>query len=419
MRHSPALFDAAGNVLDSFSNEAGLRRTFDGTGWYVATTAGERALSDAAFASAVATYKAGLPGPSAYNIGVYYFPGWVDGGVAARPLPWDFLAGYPERWPMQGRYQEGNQHVARNQLREMAYAGIDFMAIDWYWNGATFLNAAVDAFKIAIPAIASPVKYCLMWDNSLSGGIYPASIGDWTNIYTDWINNHFKNGASTRPEYYTIGGKPVVILFSPDSMRLRANALYPAFAAGETATLQMLNAANSAAVAAGLSGIYFIGCMKGQTFWVGAGKYMANNGYSAQTAYLNHDELTDKSTAHGPLAHSYAELDQINRREWAWNIANGSLPYVLPVTAGWDRRPWGGSGVAPYNDAAHDNCIPTGEEWRGHLAAAKATLDANTAKTLNTMLIYAFNERGEGGIVEPSKTLKTDRLDDIRTIFGT
>lgn len=417
MKHSPTLRDSSGRVLDSFKNDTKTRRLFDGSGWYYSTTEAEKVA--ATFAADVTTYKAGLSTNTNYQIGAYYFPGWVDGGVAARPLPWDLLADYSERWPMQGKYQEGNQYVAENQLRQMAYAGIDFMAVDWYWNGATFLNNAVDAFKTAIPAISSPVKYCLMWDNSLSSGAYPTTLTDWQNIYNHWIAQHFKDGASARSAYYTIDGKPVVILFSPDSMRLRANALYPAFASSETATLQMLTAANDAAIAAGLSGIYFIGCMRAQSFWVGAGKYMANNGYSGQTAYLTHYNLLDQNTTHGPLAHSYAELDQIVRTEWTWNLANGSLPYLVPVTAGWDRRPWGGSGVSPYNDAAHDNCEPTASEFGVHLTAAKDAIDANPSRTLNTIICYAWNELGEGGYLEPTDGRSVSFLDQIKQTFNT
>lgn len=419
MKHSPTIKDSTGRILDSLPNDRTTRRLFDGSAWYYSTTATERVQSDATYAAGVVTYKAGLPANAAYKIGCYYFPGWVDGGVAARPLPWELLDEYPERWPMQGKYQEGSQYVAENQLRQMAYAGIDFMAVDWYWNGATFLNNAVDAFKIAIPAISSPVKYCLMWDNSLSGGTYPTTLTDWQNIYTHWITTHFKDGAATRPAYHTIDGKPVVILFSPDALRTRANALYPAYAASETATLQMLTAANDAAIAAGLTGIYFVGCMRAQNFWVGAGKYMANNGYSAQTAYLTHYELSDHNTTAGPLAHTYSDLDQINQSEWAWNIENGSIPYFVPVASGWDRRPWGGSGVAPYNDAAHDNCTPTEAEWSAHLVAAKQAVDANQGRTANTLMVYAWNELGEGGYIEPTQGRRVSFLDQIKSVFST
>ncbi len=54
---------------------------------------------------------------------------------------------------------------------------------------------------------------------------------------------------------------------------------------------------------------------------------------------------------HPALAAAYAD-------HWGWMLDRGAHPYLLPVTSGWDRRPWGGS-----TDPRHDHSTPSRQEF--------------------------------------------------------
>jgi hypothetical protein len=93
-------------------------------------------------------------------------------------------------------------------------------------------------------------------------------------------------------------------------------------------------------------------------------------------------------------------------------------PYVPYLPSGWDPRPW--KDPRPAFDA------PTRDEWLAALRKITATLDANanlgvrleTGQRQKMLLIYAWNEFGEGGIVAPTQGEGMMKLQAIRLVFG-
>jgi hypothetical protein len=89
-------------------------------------------------------------------------------------------------------------------------------------------------------------------------------------------------------------------------------------------------------------------------------------------------------------------------------------PYV---PAGWDPRPW--------QDPRPSFAFPTRAEWTGALSRVKAALDKYPRLGIpveggrkKMLLIYAWNEFGEGGIVAPTRGEKGMKLDAIESVFG-
>ena len=329
-----------------------------------------------------------------YQIGVFYFPGWKDKQVGApSPLPWETIKAFPEREPALGWYDEGTDDVMRQQLSWMQSYGIDFVVFDWYFveGQKVVLDHALAAYMRA--PNRSKTKFSILWANH-SG--MPKNLIDWQMMVGYWVKYYFPS-----PEFMKINDRPVVYVFSADSLRKQAESF------GIT-TKDLLDNAQSLAHAAGFAGIEFI---------AGTGAYLSiikthakDSGYSGFSAYNYHQgPLTPDNTS----SHSYKELDQGYRTHWQRFAQKGNLPLIVPMTSGWDKRPWGGS-----KDPAHDNSLSTPDEFGKHLEAAKSFMDANPTLTKHTGVICCWNEFGEGSYIEPTKKDGFSYLEKVKKVFG-
>lgn len=339
---------------------------------------------------------------SEYTIGVYYYPGWSPGIKGpSLPDPWKPIYAYPEKKPYLGWYDDSRVKTLEQQLKWMHQYGIDFVAFDWYWeNGRPATESSVGAYLKA-PS-KSKVKYALLWANH---GKIPNARKQWEDMIDYWLVQHLKN-----PEYLQIEGQPVVFIFSGDDLRDNARN-------DGTNTQTLLNIAQDKARAKGLKGIYFVFSTPATEYWVKA--FAIESNFSALSAYNYHFGITHtfvggkyKETIL-PASHSYKELDEGYRMQWQWILENSKLPYFIPMTSGWDKRPWGGS-----KDPLHDNSMSTPDEFEAHLKSAKSMMDSYPKKTKRIGLICCWNEYGEGSYIEPTKKHGFSYLERLKAVFG-
>lgn len=335
----------------------------------------------------------------ATEIGVYYFPGWASNSrywKDLKGLPGSQSPGksWPDREPMLGFYPEEKMWVAEQHIDWAAANGITFFAYDWYWtaNGIT-LNHAIDNFLHA--KNKKKLKYTILWANHNSE---PSSLNQFIAIVDHWLNNYFAD-----PQFLKVDDKPVVIIFSPQHLRDKSAKF------GKT-TSELFEIARQRARAKGLKGIYFVGATYANSFWVS--DYLPKNGYDALTAY-NYHSKGFKGEYKGKISPSttYAELVDGYKSNWDWILKNSSLPYFIPLTSGWDSRPWG-------SNTDHDKCSGTPVEFKKMLYDAKATMNKYPEKTKGIALIYAWNEFGEGAYIEPTKKWGMQYLQAIKDVFG-
>lgn len=325
---------------------------------------------------------------SAYDIGVIYFPGWKNNAPGApSALPWvpiQTLA--PNRQPVQGYYAEGQVSVMETQLSQMQYAGIKWMAMDYYWdNGQEFLYHASDALFQATNR--GDIKFLLFWANH---GTAPTSLVDFDNMVDNWISRYF-----SKSYYKKIDGVPLVMVFSIEDLEQAATLF------GYTVK-QLFDRANQRVFNAGLGGVKFVGSA------VSSNPYYTTAGCSALSIYNFHYNSLNT------LAHSYQELDEGYRVIWNRIFTTATMPYITPMTAGWDKTPWGGwSG-----DPLHDQCQSTASSFKNHMLAAKSYMDTFPDVSLKMGLICAWNELGEGSYVEPTVERGNTYLDAIKEVFG-
>ncbi|SAL38243.1 glycoside hydrolase family 99-like domain-containing protein [Caballeronia concitans] len=327
------------------------------------------------------------------NVGVYYYPGWKHSPPLVNDHPWDAIRKYGGREPLLGWYDEGSVDVATRQLQWMHDYGIDFVIYDWYWvnEGGAALTQAIDAY-LKSPARSS-VKFSILWANHTDT---PSSVEQFDAIVDYWIAHYFGQAS-----YYRVNGMPVVFIFAPYDLQGKASSF-------GTDVSQLFERAREKAVQAGLPGIYFVATSQAVAGPVE--QDLPDMGYAAISAYNYHFGLDGSWSRNTPLSHSYAELAGGYRKSWMWILAHSKLPYFVPVTSGWDKRPWGGS-----PDRLHDMSYGTPGEFGEHLRQAQAVLDQYPEKTLRTVVICCWNEFGEGSYIEPTRKWGFDYLKQIRT----
>jgi hypothetical protein len=330
------------------------------------------------------------------RIGVYYFPGWTDKSNEWWSPPWNKIKPYPERKPLLGYYPEGKVWVSEKHIEWMHSYGIDFVIYDWYWteNNSPKLDHALQAYLKS--KNKGLVEFTILWANHYQ---VPKNLEHFTSMVDYWIENYFK-----QKQFLLHEGKPVVLVFSPWHLRESATKF------GKTVG-ELFDIARIKAIKAGYKGVYFVGSTQAQAYWVL--KHMPANGYDALTAYNYHKGLSGKyiNDVAKPLAVSFADLAAGYKESWTWILENSQLPYFIPVTAGWNKRPWG-------SNTPHDNSSSTPESFEKHLIEAKKLVEKYPVKTLRTVIICAWNEFGEGSYIEPTEKWGMRYLKAVRKVFG-
>lgn len=330
-----------------------------------------------------------------YEIGVYYFPGWKEGQRGAPAThPWERIKKYPDREPLLGWYQEGDVDIAEQQIAWMHQYGIDYVVFDWYWDGKIMLDHALSAYMAATNK--NLIKISLLWANHSK---VPVNLDQFTSMIDFWIKYYFP-----RENYLKVDGKPVIFIMSQESLRDNAKSF------GKT-TSELLHLANEMAKRAGFQGIYFVGGAEAVDYWVK--DYGPANDYDAFSIYNYHRGFSGVYIPLKPYSHSYSELDMAYRESWDWILNNSPLPYIVPMTSGWDARPWSEGQVT-----LHDNSFGTPEAFEAHLKAAKSYIDKFPDKTRRMGVICCWNEYGEGSYIEPTKKYGLEYLEKIRKVFG-
>ena len=320
-----------------------------------------------------------------YQVGAYYFPGWPTRDK------WTVLDAFPERMPILGYYAEGDPRVMDWQIKWAVEHGISFFAFDWYWDrGQRQLEHALDLGYLR--ARFRPfLKFCLLWANHNEAG--SSSEADLLAVVDFWIARYFR-----QPEYLTVDGKPVVIIFTP--RQLRADM-------GSEAVAAALRRMRARVEAAGFPGLFVMGSVRPNR---DEQARLAAEGYDAGTGY-NYPRagMADQSALRG----SYDDAVEGYERIWTDIAGAGIVPYVPVAEPGWDARPWEG-------DKALVRTGRTPEKFRDMLTRARVFVDRHpVAGGKRIVLIEAWNEYGEGEVVEPHREWGFAHLDAIRAVFTT
>jgi hypothetical protein len=318
---------------------------------------------------------------TAATVGAYYFDGWAGrrglandpGAEWARNAPTHLtlrmLKEFPDREPLWG-WRDDSLAVMERQIDLAADHGISFFAFCWYWhdNRQAVNEKAIredpkhTSLELFLKARnRNRLKFCLLVANH--SGFEITGADNWKRAAEFWMPL-FKH-----PRHITVGGKPLVIIFDVKG--------------GDQPGLDALQ---QAARGAGLPGLAIAGC----------GNVSPRLGYTHRTFYN-----VVPGYAAGSESHKYSEIVQANERTWS---GSPELPFIPCVTVGWDKRPWEG----PLGDNQKPGWYfpdRTPTAFAAFLRKALSWMDEHPDQTTpeRLMLLYAWNEYGEGGYLAPTK----------------
>lgn len=330
-------------------------------------------------------------------VGVYYFAGWW------RDTPNKYQVGgddwrhrFPERRALLGEFNE--QATMDREIAVAARFGVDFFQILWYpkvdgpqGEDAARIDRAVEQFMVS--PNARRLHFTLEYVNHAPFDLPTDSA--WREACRTWV------AAMRHRSYLRVNGRPVFKVHHLSSFVRQSGSVQEA--ADRLAILRTM------AKAAG-AGDPLIG-----------GGVVDREVPDPETArlvdyfatYMGMDERRPQRSSPYP----YSELLAWAEDSWALQAAREPLPYVPYVPSGWDPRPW--------HDPRPSYTAPTREEWRTALQRVKDALDrsprcglpAGDGRVQKALLIYAWNEFGEGGILAPTELERSMKLEVIRDLF--
>lgn len=330
-------------------------------------------------------------------VGVYYFAGWWR----EQPNKWttagrDWRSEYPHRVPVLGQYVEAD--TVEREIEAAASHGVDFFQILWYPQNQpdvhphlARLNDGLRFFTTA--RNASKMGFTLEYVNHDPFRL--TSDEDWDSACVEWL------AAMRHRSYLRVGGRPV----------FKIHGLHHFFQqnGGDARRVtqrieRMRRLAQSVGVPNPLigAGVMATGVPDGEA--VAAFDYL--------TTYMDVPNLPQRAEPY-----PYAQLLALAEEAWRTYATQSAKPYVPYLPAGWDPRPWA--------DPRPSFAFPTREQWKEALLKVKTALHKHdrlgypkVGGRQKAVLIYAWNEYGEGGIVAPTRGEGYMKLEAIRQVFG-
>ncbi len=321
---------------------------------------------------------AGLTPPQASErratVGAYYFDGWAGKHRLAGREAWAkdapthltrrMLDEFPDREPLWG-WRDDKLEVMERQIDLAAGHGIDFFAFCWYFR-PTRKQVDEDPLHTGLNLFLKArnnrrVRFCLLVANHQ--GAYIGGPGNWILASEYWMP------LLTHPRHVRVDGKPLLIVFNPrDVVR------------------EGLENLQAAARKAGLPGVAVAACGHGDPVV----------GFTHRTYYN-----IVPGYASGSQERRYAELVEAHQKAWS---GTPEQPFIPEVTAGWDKRPWEGENGLNQRPGWY---FPdrTPEAFGIFMRSAIEWMNRNPGRTTKerVVLVYAWNEFGEGGYIAPTK----------------
>ncbi|MBR0193627.1 MAG: glycoside hydrolase family 99-like domain-containing protein [Thermoguttaceae bacterium] len=335
------------------------------------------------------------PVMSEYEIGALYFPGW------GKPEAWERIFPVaPIRKPVLGWYDEGNPECIDWQIKWAVENGIQYFLVDWYWNrGNQHLDHWVKGFQKA--KYRKYFKWAMMWANHNGPGSH--SEEDQAAVTKFWIENYFNT-----PEYYTIDGKPVVMIWSPEGMDRDIHEIYAKkgfeLKKGE-GVKKLLDLSRKMAQEAGFKGIYFISMKWPESSTDPASvQWLADAGFDMTSLYhyMHHG-----NKAPNPKYFSFDYCVDSIGDYWEARQETGILPFLPNLSTGWDSRPWHGLRQTVIYDR-------TPEKFRKICETCKEFTRKNGIRNI---LVAPLNEWGEGSYAEPNREFGFGMYEALRETF--
>lgn len=312
-------------------------------------------------------------------VGAYYFDGWAgsnqvkneDWAVnAPTHLTKKLACEYKGRQPVWG-WRDDNLKIIERQIKLASNNGIDFFNFCWYWKND---NRHIDTTKIKNhPSHTSielfkraknknRMKFSLLIANHQGARIKTAK--DWLDAVDFWTQHYFND-----PQYLKIDGKPVITIF----VSSEANKHIPLIRE-------------------------FV-----RTHTPYKDLFIISNHYDKKDSrfdMLSWYNIREKEPGYAE-ERKYAQL--VNHVKATWHRADTNFNVAPCVMVNWDNRPW---------KATKEGLYYTGRTPRAFREQIEVALQFACKRNPRhrLVMIYAWNELGEGGYLVPT-------LEDKKAVY--
>ena len=288
-----------------------------------------------------------------------------------------------------------NQEVVDKEIKYAHDAGLDYWAFDYYdpKSSANPYNQSRELYMKS--SHKADINFCLVIFPTLLGPIaeWPSTIDALVAIFKD------------RSYQKVLDNRPLVYVFMVDDTEK--------FFGSKTKVQEGFGLLRKKAAEAGLGAPYLVA----QVWSASQGTAMVESyGYDAVSAYTAPDFSGDTRE------YPFSVLATANHSFWESCKASGKK-FIPIVNTGWDTRPFQKEefhSLYPPSDSPHQPWYtePTPAEFANHLRSALDWTKSNQATVeANTVLIYAWNETGEGGRLVPSLNEGAARLKAVKKVL--
>ena len=356
-----------------------------------------------------------------YDVAAYVWPAyhneprWKELGIFADGKgEWQNVYEASPKWeghrqplvPLWGYENEADPKVVEKKIDAAVSYGVNVFIYDWYWyGGRPFLEDALNKGFLGA-ANNEKMKFFLMWANHHVNWLWDNTAEDkkwdeprwrsWVSaeefkaLTKRWMKKYF-----FRPNYYRIGGKPVLMIYEVGT--------FVEGVGGVEAAAKALSEFRDDCTKAGFGGVHLMVCD-----YKLEPAQLKRLGVDSATIYnFVHWSDPEGNPDYAQWAAKGAERFDAAKRELG-------LPcYFAHASVGWDTNPrYPSSCVTP---TAIDS---TPAKFEASLRRAKEWCDSNTPEGCPKLItVNSWNEWTEGSYLEPDTHFKFGYLEAVRRVF--
>ncbi|MDP6379702.1 MAG: glycoside hydrolase family 99-like domain-containing protein [Phycisphaerae bacterium] len=328
-----------------------------------------------------------------FEVGSYLFPGWCVRDRWERVLSCPTVA-----TPVLGNYPIGMPAIADWQIKWAVEHAITFFCVDWYYaDGAVRLNLGLEGGFLRSRFI-DYIKFCVMWCNHQTWD--RQNLLDAVEYAAQRYFGH--------PSYLKIDDRPVYVIIAGYHLAEKQGVGAAKKAISEVRKICTDKGHLDPYLVCGNDGMFrreeedTLSAAAEERFEIvhelGFDAINGHN-YTYMLPYVRPREP-------GNLI-SYTRHMEMYEKIWQWHRDKGRIPYWPVTMVGQDERPWHGeNGVIFKEDRTPEAFAKTCERIKKYVADDKF------------LMLYCWNEWGEGAFLEPTEEEGFTYLDVLRKVFA-
>ena len=310
------------------------------------------------------------------------------------------------RKPLWGYENEADPKVVEKKIDAAVSHGVNVFIYDWYWyGGRPFLEDALDKGFLGAKN-NEKMKFFIMWANHHVTKIWDnkavdkkfnepiwrgwADAAEFRKISRRWIEMYF-----SRPNYYRIGGKPVLMIYEI--------ATFIQGIGGMDKAAEALAGFRAECAKAGFSGAHIMVC-----------------DYALKPEMLGKlgiDSATIYNFVHWANVQGNPDYSEWTRKgEARFDAAKKELglkAYFAHASVGWDMNP-----RFPAEVASSTVMNSTPDKFKESLKRVKDWTDRNAKADMPKLItVNSWNEWTEGSYLEPDEQFGFGYLEAIKEVF--